>query len=289
VMDERLRDESGYTLIELLIAALVMVIVLGSVLVMFDKMSAGAVKSDKLTATQDSTQTQIDRMTRTLRNSRVVVTGGSAFTRATPLAVAFGTIGGLSGTGTTPGYVSYCVNPTAQVLYAASTTSTAASTADPGTNCPSTVTGWTSTQLATNVVNTTSSPLFTYVPSTTSPRAVDISLRVNGGTTATPRIIALRTTAAQRSVDGMAPALPASTITATCQSDGSALLSLNAVVDQSGSPINALVSTAAGVTLGSGTAVSVGSSLFQSGMATVQVTLTNALGLSQLFTKTVTC
>jgi hypothetical protein len=182
--------------------------------------------------------------------------------------------------------VRYCVDTATRTLYFDGLKTPASGTANPGTACPSTASGWThSAMVSGTVANDASLPLFRYDSATASAiRAVSMELRIDAGTTSAPKSTALRTAAYLRTFSGSAPLLTAGDVGVNCLPDHSALVGLTAGLDSSGNPLSASYSTVAGVPLGSGTVT-----LASNFQGSIQVTVTNVLGLTQVFTKTVSC
>lgn len=283
-MRRDLRSDDGFTLIELLAAMTVMVIVLLGTLSAFDAFSSESEANSKLTQSQDTARREVDLMTRAARNATPVGTQLEAITRPSAGGavndVIFGTFG--TDSSTTPKFVRYCVNTITRSLWREQSPNAVG--ADPGGACPSSGT-WTRQRLLNGTVaNTASVPAFTV---DAARRAIGIDLRIDGGATAGSRPVALRSAAYLRSASGRAPNLAAGDITVTCSTNATtgkktALLSLGAGIGaaQQLSAEYALN----GVVVGSG-AVKVAADA----AVNVSVTITNALGLKQLLTRSVTC
>jgi hypothetical protein len=172
-----------------------------------------------------------------------------------------------------------------RTLYFDGMKNTASGSTNPGAACPSTASGWTHSALVSgSVANSAGLPLFRYDSATTSAiRAVALDLRLDAGTTAAPKTIALRSAAYMRTFSGGAPALGVSDLTVTCNGP-TALLSLATSFDSSGNPLTATYTTSGGIPLGSGSV-----SLATNVQGDIKVTITNVLGLQEVLTKTVSC
>lgn len=283
-MRRTLRCEDGFTVIELLAAMTVMVVILFGTLGAFDAFSSESEANTKLTQAQDTARREIDLMTRAARNATPVGAQLEAITRPSAGGAVNDVIFGTYGTdaSTTPKFVRYCVNTITRSLWREQSPN--AIGADPGGACPS-AGAWTRQRLLNGTVaNTASLPAFTV---DTARRAIGIDLRIDGGATSGSRPVALRSAAYLRSASGRAPNLAAGDITVTCSTNATtgkktALLSLGVATGASQS-LNAEYSVG-GIVVGSG-AVRVAAD----SAVNVGVTITNALGLKQLLTRSVTC
>jgi len=67
-MIARLRDQAGFTLVELLIASSLMIVVLGATLTVFDQFVTVSNRNTQQNAAQDTARTTVDQVSRQLRN-----------------------------------------------------------------------------------------------------------------------------------------------------------------------------------------------------------------------------
>lgn len=284
-MVRRLREEDGFTLMELLASMAVLVLVLAAVLGAFEAFSTQTQANTKLTSAQDTVRREVDAMTRMARNATPVGAQLDAITRPATASsvndVIFGTYG--VDNSTTPRFVRYCVNTITRSLWREQSPNTTG--ADPGGACPS-AGAWTRSRILNGTVaNTATTPAFTV---DAARRAIGIDLRIDGGATSGSRPVVLRSAAYLRSASGRAPNLAASDIIVTCSTNATtgkktALLSLGAGIGAAQQVTAEYVVN--GVLAGSSSAVKIAAD----SAVTVGVTITNALGLKQLLTRTVTC
>ena len=288
-MRTRVRDESGFTLVELLLTTVIAMVILLATLSAFDAFGTATARNDKLTEGQDQARLRMGQMTDVIRDARPAGTATSAIQLAGANDLVMSTIDwpGEGATTSAAHLVRYCVDAATRTLYFDGLKTPATGTVNPGASCPSTATGWTHSALIKNAVgNTSALPLFRYDSATASAvRTVAMDLRIDAGTSSAPKTIALRTAAFLRTFTGSAPALTVGDLYVTCNPDHTALLGLTAGFDSSGNPLTASYQTAAGVPLGSGAVT-----LATSAQGNITVTITNVLGLSQVLTKnTGTC
>ena len=198
-------DERGFTLVELLVAMILMVIVLGAVLTTFDTFNGRSQNVARRNDAQEAARRAMGQVTRELRNA-VSATGvsapvGDAVERAVPNDLVFQTISpaGPSGTNTRGRQrVRYCLDSStsdAKLYRQVLRSSSALPLLDPAaTACPGPGAAWTQTQVvAQNVTNRRSTPardLFTYRFGTSGSTALndlvavtaEIYLDMNSGT-----------------------------------------------------------------------------------------------------------
>jgi prepilin-type N-terminal cleavage/methylation domain-containing protein len=67
-MTARLRQEDGFTLVEVMIAAVIMLLIMGATLTALDTFSNNQRRTEKQNATQDAARSAVDQMQRQLRN-----------------------------------------------------------------------------------------------------------------------------------------------------------------------------------------------------------------------------
>ena len=166
------RDESGYTLIEVLLVSVLSIVVLGATLSVFTTMERNQQTSRKVNVMQDDTRSVIDQIAKQLRN--VASPSDNVFKpieRAEPHDLVFRVVS-RTGAPTTANptnimRVRYCLDNQRR-LYMQTQVLADASTAQPmGGACPHNGNGWTTQRLINgNVVNGTR-PVFSYVMSST--------------------------------------------------------------------------------------------------------------------------
>ena len=182
-----MRDERGFTLVELLVAIILMTIVLGAVLTVFDTFNAKQATTARRNDAQESARRSVDQLSRELRNAISAVAAGApvgeAVERATPYDLVFVSISpaGVSGTNTAGRQrVRYCLDATDPangrlIRQVDRTSSTLPVLPAASTGCP--VGGWTQTQvLAQNVTNRRGGadrPVFSYRFGTTGSTALN--------------------------------------------------------------------------------------------------------------------
>lgn len=167
-----LEDESGFSLIELLVGMTMMLIVFGAVLLVLQVFQKDYKSDQARNEAQASARTTIDRLSRDLRNVASPVGGvTSSLQRATPYDLIFQTVSGgsvvSSADPSNQVWVRYCVGADSSGkmndLYREvdpPATPTSALPAMPTTTaCPGATTSWpTQTVLVPYVTNTTDSP-----------------------------------------------------------------------------------------------------------------------------------
>ena len=172
-MIARGRDESGYTLIEVLLVSVLSIVVLGATLSVFTTMERKQQTSRKVNVLQDETRAVVDQIAKQLRN--VASPSDNVFKpieRAEPHDLIFRVVSRTgTATATNPTNIQrvrYCLDNQRR-LYTQTQVLTDASTAHPvGQACPLPGSGWSSQRLINgNVVNGTR-PVFSYVMSSTS-------------------------------------------------------------------------------------------------------------------------
>ena len=158
-------SEEGFTLVEVLIAAVLMIIVLGATLTALTSFQKNTATNQRQNDAQDQARTTLDLIARDLRNlASPVLERPEAIDRNLPLDLIVqsegrGTGGSLNARNTMR--VRFCLAPDRKLYRMTQTWTTAAiPNAPPATVCPGP--GWTtSTVVAENVVNGTR-PIFTY-------------------------------------------------------------------------------------------------------------------------------
>lgn len=221
-------------------------------------------------------------MSTEIRNAQVSAAGQDPLVRADPNDIV---VRNVSATGTAS-LIRYCLSETTRSIFR----ETAPDGTTPSAGCPSTSGTWNSKQISAGAIaNSATDPIFT--PNTTTlaaVRSVGIAIRVDTGTAG--HTTRLGTGVSLRSASGRPLNLDPSAIGFTCATDGSktALLDLLVATDPSGGPLQAAISTAAGVSIGS---ISAGAtaSIAASVQGALRIVVTNPLGIQQVLFKTVTC
>jgi type II secretory pathway pseudopilin PulG len=121
---KRFRAESGFTLIEMLVAVTLSMIIFGVTLTVLDIYNRDTTTSTQRNDAQDQARLGIDRIVWQLRNIASPVTSPKLLERATPYDLVFQTIGTVNGANTTGAErVRYCIpndtptgNPQNEVL-----------------------------------------------------------------------------------------------------------------------------------------------------------------------------
>jgi type II secretory pathway component PulJ len=161
----QLSSEEGFTLVEVLIAAVLMIIVLGATLTALTSFQRNTATNQRQNDAQDQARSTLDLIARDLRNlASPVFERPEAIDRKEPLDLIVqsegrGTGGSLNARNTMR--VRFCLAPDRRLYRSLQTWTTAAiPNAPAATECPGT--GWTTnTVVAENVVNGTR-PIFTY-------------------------------------------------------------------------------------------------------------------------------
>ena len=279
-----LRDERGFTLVELLTAMTLLLMIAFATLTTFEAFDKGVDRNSKLTDAEDNSRRDVTRMIRILRDAGAPApTTGSqpvTVTRAAANDLVFRSTSwpGESGVGATGTHIQrLCLDTATKKVWFDGLRAGTAGPQDPGTACPSQAAGWTHSTIATNVVNTAALPLFRIGASPV--RSVGIQLRKDSSTTRGTTSLSLGSGGTLRGA--LPPQVTSGQIDVECNSDGSgkALLSL------SGNSEHRLGATGA-VTVGPAKIL-----VDVAAAATTQVAVTviNPLGLQTLLFKDVTC
>ena len=245
----RLREQDGFTLVEMLVVCLLMIIVLTATLDALDVFGKTTATNRQVSDAQDTARNTLDRMTWELRNATAyqATTSGSAVTRSGPWDIIFKTVDPLSVPGGSANTynverVRYCLNTTTQTLYreAQTWTTSTAPNAPSDTACPGT--GWpTARVVATNLVNGGTRRVFTYndqdandvnapAPASADISAVRVSLFVDPNPGQPPAETSLTTGAFIRNQNRR----PTAVCSATLSRNGHVFLNASASVDPEG-------------------------------------------------------
>ncbi len=287
-MTRRLAAEDGFTIVELIVASTIMVVLLFAALGSLDAFNRSAASTSLQAGAEDSARRSASRIVAILRNAGAPapVSGAQPATvlRALDNDLVFVSTAwpGESATGTATTHVArLCLDTASRTVWFDGLHAATSGPTDPGAACPSTATGWTHRQMATRVVNSAAQPLFQY-GSTNPVRSVGLALRLDGGTSATPRPLALKSGGTLRGA--LAPQVTAGDVTVGPCEAGKALLTLTA--GAGGTSVD-------GVKLAASQAIAVGPGKIlvdaTSSPVEVALTVTNVLGLQTLLLKQVSC
>lgn len=177
------RDQRGYTLVEVLVAMVMSVIVLGATLSILTSLLNDSRSSSLRDGEQADAQTMVDRLSRELRSASAPSTGSAGLlAKATSYDIEFETVDGTpgsapAGNSTNQIWVRYCLDGS-NTLWRQSTSPAYVSTtsAVPDTSaCPSTSAAWVTAasqpccvelnDVTNEIGGDTTRPLFTFGPS----------------------------------------------------------------------------------------------------------------------------
>ena len=163
-MRQRLSDESGFTLVELLIASLIMLVVVGATLNALDTATATSTRNQKLVDTVDRSRNAMETVAKKLRNATAYQTSASATSssllRAGATDIAFKVVDPLASGTSSNTYsvqtIRYCLDTATGRLWL----QRRADAVLPAASCPDPA--WTTRNVvATDIANGTR-PVFTY-------------------------------------------------------------------------------------------------------------------------------
>ena len=260
-----LRDEAGFTLVELLVGMVLTVIVLFATLQSFDGFTSGAAHQTRLTDANDQVRRTMDRTVADLRGASVIVRASASdlvYQVAEPAGVRTERICVSSGN-----------------LYASTGTTPTAPAAPTGT-CSSL------TRLVR--LRSTASTGFTYdgASSSATPATVkNVGLTFSLDATTGARIgsSTLQASAARRASSGLP--ITDGDLDATCNAGG-ALLSLGVDLPGLLGPLTVTYANSGGVSLGTPTGTTL---QIPEGITTVFATVTDAAGITKTIRKDVEC
>jgi prepilin-type N-terminal cleavage/methylation domain-containing protein len=158
-----MRDEDGFTLIEMLVAMTLGVVVMGGVLILLIGAMRSQPKLEKQTTNIQTARFVLERMTRELRDGIVV-------NKATASSVSFQTYVRHTTCGGSTMSASSAASTKCEVTYTCSGTSCTRIESEPGTYTGTAVT------IFSGLSN--SSSVLTYKPNTTSPTYVEVTLKI---------------------------------------------------------------------------------------------------------------
>jgi prepilin-type N-terminal cleavage/methylation domain-containing protein len=287
-MTRRIGHEHGFTLVELQVSMVIMLVIAFAALAGLEAFTSGAARTTALTVAEDAARRDLERIVGVLRDAGAPppVSGAQPATviQSLPNDLVFrsSTWPGESGVGQTGTHTArLCLDTATHTLWFDGLRAGTAGPTTPGAACPSAASGWTHLSMATNVINSAADPVFQY-GSATAVRSVGVSLRLEGGTVSKSRPLVLRSGGALRGA--LAPQVTAADIVKSACEGGKALLTfaLGAVgTSTEGAKLSAPNATTAGT----------GKILVPAGSSPVDVpiTITNVLGLQTLLTKQVSC
>jgi prepilin-type N-terminal cleavage/methylation domain-containing protein len=266
---QMLRGEDGFTLIELLVVIVISMVVMFATLQTLDGFSSNAARQTRLMDANDQARLVMDRLVHDLRQA-------SAVTRAGANDIVYA----VSDSPTVTRYARICIDGSGDLWSSQSTTSSS-----PGTSCPTGATGWSGARLTTRAsANTTANPLFTYdsaTPSAVGSIGLTVSLDATSGGKAAAST--LRASVFLRARAQRAPVVTPGDIHTTCTSTGP-LLNLGPLTNLLNGPVSISYANQNGVPLGSGNNLQLGN-----GISSVVATITNAVGLTTVVNKDVSC
>jgi Tfp pilus assembly protein PilW len=261
----RVSADDGFMLVELLVAMTISTILLLATLMTFDTFSSHQARESRVIDAGDSARRTMDRIVQDLRNSAVILRTG-----ANDLVYS------VNETPSVTRYARYCLDSSQGLRSEQSTTS-----ADPGTNCPSTASGWTggkSTTMAST--NSVANPLFRYATGTTAVvRSVGLTFSLDASVAGRSGGSTLRASAFLRSQGERAPVVQDGDIQTTCTPSGP-LVNFGLVTNLVNGPVTVAVN---GIGLGGSTVQ------LLNGATTITATITNALGLTTVINRDVKC
>jgi hypothetical protein len=193
------RDESGFSLTEVLVTSLMLVVVLGAVLGAFESFASSTERNRRLNDVQDSIRVSVDAFTRELRNLASPTNElPQAIQRKTATDLVWLSVSGNKPNGSANArntrMVRYCLKAgsRAQVWRQELTwVSVGAPTLPADTTCPGT--GWTSNRLMADYVTNGARPIFSYnATAPTSVTEIGVSLFVDSDPGHSPKEVALQ-------------------------------------------------------------------------------------------------
>jgi len=165
-MSRRLNDEAGFTLVELLISASLMMVILLATLSVLDGFQSQSARATVRLDSRDRVRNTLDRLAKRVRTA--VAAPNDMVEVASPTDLVYQVVGGTAPSSTDTNRtgaqrVRYCLDTTSNKIYRQSTSWTGAAPALPSQpqSCPSSAYSATPTVWAQNVSNG-ARPLFTY-------------------------------------------------------------------------------------------------------------------------------
>lgn len=288
LLTARRARERGFTFIEVVLTAGLMVMVLIAGLGAFDVFGRSTSENNRLTRAQELARNAIDQVVRDLRNAAPTSSTATAVQRNGAYDLVF--LSDRPGYGTSPGtsrLVRYCVEATGattgrlrvQIAPSAQTTL-------PSASCPDASWGTQGTVVEGVVNIARSAPLWTYDNATAANvRSIRVDLFIDEDPANRPPAVEIQSGVYLRNRSLTAPAAANGDFGAVCNGSGQSLLTTTLSVDSNGDPLTtAFVDN--GVTVGSGASLS---HKLTAGSHDLSLIVTNALGLSTTVHKTLSC
>ncbi len=198
-MSRRYAAEDGFTLVEVILAMVLMLIVLGATLAVFNAMERGNRDNQNLNESQQRVRVAVDSLAKRLRNLASPAAIGSPavnqqpIERAEPQDVIFRSVNSEgAATIANPQNLEryrYCLSPTGELYVQRQTWSGAAPPTPPAAECPGV--DWTETRVAAEAVVNDARPVFHYQ---LSPDPGTYSEQTSVPASSFPIIVALRST-----------------------------------------------------------------------------------------------
>lgn len=273
LVTRRLREEPGFTLVELLIAMTLAVIVLFGVLNVFDSFTSNAARQMKITDANEQVRVAMDRIVRDLRHARaleVVDPNDLVYT--------------VTDSATATRRERVCLDPAGRLWRARVTTaSPPESPLAAGTVCPTAGSGaFQITPLLS--ANTAGNPLFTYdAPSAAGVRNIGLTFALKAGDVRRAHTSTLRASAFVRARSETALVPDDDDIAVACSSSGVPTLTLSAGVG----PLTVSYADVNGNALGAAAAGS--ATTLPSGTTSVVATVTASSGAISRIVRTIAC
>jgi type II secretory pathway pseudopilin PulG len=271
---QRLRDEAGFTLVELLAAMVLGIIVLFGILSVFDSFTTNAARQTRVTDANEQVRVVMDRIVSDLRQARTVEVAG-------PLDLVYT----VTDSATAVRRERICVDASSRLWRSSVTTATApAPPIAAGTACPTAGSGATKVTSLTSA-NTVSDPLFTYDTSTpANVRNIGLTFALKAVTRQHVDTSRLRASAFVRAKNETALPVTPPDITTLCNSSGVPTLTLSAGVG----PLTVSYTDMDGHSLGAATAAG-SSTTLPAGSTAVVATISATSGAITKLVKTIAC
>jgi type II secretory pathway pseudopilin PulG len=271
---QRLRDEAGFTLVELLAAMVLSIIVLFGILSVFDGFTTNAARQTRVTDANDQVRVAMDRIVSDLRQASTVEVAG-------PLDLVYT----VTDAATAVRRERVCVDSSSRLWRSSVTTATAPATPiASGTTCPTAGSG---AALVTSLqsANSASNPLFTYDTTTAANvRNIGITFAQKAVTRDHVDTSRLRASAFVRAKGETALPVTTTDISTLCSSSGVPTLTLSAGVG----PLTVSYTDMDGNALGAATAAG-SSTTLPTGETAVVATITATSGAITKLVKTIAC
>ncbi|HEY8771177.1 MAG TPA: type II secretion system protein [Thermoleophilaceae bacterium] len=231
-----LRDESGFTLTEVLVVSLMMIVVLGAVLGAFESFASSTERNRRLNDVQDSVRVSIDALTRELRNLASPTNElPQAVQRATTTDLVWLSVAGNKPAGSlnvrNARLVRYCQSAGAvKKLWRQELTWTSATAPSTPSDLTCPGTGWTSNRVMANYVVNGTRPIFTYNSATlTDITEVGVALYVDADPGHSPKEVTLQSAVFLRNQNRVPEAVFSATV-----SGGTIVLNASDSIDPEG-------------------------------------------------------